>query len=118
MHATAALLLLAMSLTGCVRLYAHTIVPATNDFHATPVMRESPARLNVKRINYPRYIDVRWDSNAIGDIAKEHGFSRVYYADVEELQILLGIWRQTWLIVYGERTEDEAGDSAPPSSGS
>ncbi len=117
MRRAAALLALATGLTGCGLIYHRTILPATNDFRATPVLAGDPATSNAKRISYSYYFDVRWDSNAIGDIAKAHGISPIYYADVEELRIL-GIWRQTWLIVYGERTEDEAGDSPPPSSGS
>ena len=101
---------LSLCLSGCGLLYHRTIVPATNDFHATPVASKIPASSDVKRIRYSWYFDVQWDSNAIGAIAKAHGLSRVDYADVEELRIL-GIWRQTWLIVYGEGAVKEAGDS-------
>lgn len=112
MRATASLLVLSVCLTGCGLLYHRTVVPATDDFHATPVMGKSPGSSNVKRIKYSWYVDVQWDSNGIGDIAKEHGISPVHYADLEELRIL-GIWLQTWLIVYGERTVNEEAD--PPS---
>ncbi len=62
----------------------------------------------MKRIKWSWYLDFQWDSNAIGDIAKAHGISPVYYADVEELQILF-VWNQTWLIVYGESASGEEG---------
>lgn len=41
-----------------------------------------------------------FDSNAIGDIAQEHGLQQVYYADIEVLDIL-GIWRQHKIHIYG-----------------
>ena len=106
-HAVALLALPAL-LPGCQMLYRHTTTPATNDFNATPIVSEIPSSLNVKRIKYSWWLDVQWDSNAIGDIAKAHGISPVYYADVEELQILF-VWNQTWLIVYGESASGEEG---------
>ncbi len=110
-HAVALLALPAL-LLGCQMLYRHTTTPATNDFNATPIVSEIPSSLNVKRIKYSWWLDVQWDSNAIGDIAKAHGISPVYYADVEVLQILF-VWSQTWLIVYGESIDDEAGGPSP-----
>jgi hypothetical protein len=41
------------------------------------------------------------NSNAIGDIAKKHGLSKVYFADLEIFDVL-GIWHHEKLHVYGE----------------
>ncbi len=47
------------------------------------------------------YLHFMWDSNAIGDIAKEHGIETVYYADLEELSVL-GIWHEYTIHIYGK----------------
>ncbi|MBT8350658.1 MAG: hypothetical protein KJO26_05415 [Deltaproteobacteria bacterium] len=41
------------------------------------------------------------NTNAIGDIAKKHGLSKVYFADIEIFNVL-GIWRHEKLHIYGE----------------
>ncbi len=47
------------------------------------------------------YIDVIWDSNAIGDIAKREGIDTVYFVDLEVLKVL-GIWSQYTAHIYGK----------------
>ena len=41
-------------------------------------------------------------SKHFGEIAKEHGFETVYYADLETLSVL-GVWTQQYVHVYGTR---------------
>jgi hypothetical protein len=43
----------------------------------------------------------KWNSNAIGDIAKRYGIKKVYYSDVEILNILR-IWKREKIHIYGE----------------
>lgn len=80
-------------------IYTHTITPLTENLRDTPVV-DAQGKGDTKQIDY--YVRVVWNSNAIGDIAKEHGFSEVYYADLETLRVL-GIWTQEWAHVYGRR---------------
>ncbi|MGE3166956.1 MAG: hypothetical protein AB7O52_18785 [Planctomycetota bacterium] len=89
------------SLVGCVHgfIYEHTTVPLTRDFQRTPVVSRS-AQSDVKRLEVYRANFV-WDSNGIGDIAKQHGLETVYYADLETVNVL-GIWNQFKVIVYGK----------------
>ncbi len=91
----------ALALPGCLSgsLYQRTTLPLTTDFQATPVAEGSVARGNLKQIRF-RWLDVRWDDNAIGAIAKQHGLRRVFYADRETFRVLF--WTQTWVVVYGE----------------
>lgn len=95
-------------LSGCLagRIYTHTTVPLTTDFHATPVVEGDGARGSVKSFRYS-WVDVRWDENAIGRVAKDNGLARIYYADLEVLSIL-GIWTQSYVRVYGEPTAEDA----------
>jgi hypothetical protein len=41
-----------------------------------------------------------WHTNALGDIARQHGLRQLDYADVETLSIL-GIWTQQTVHLYG-----------------
>lgn len=92
--------LLASCATGA--LYTHTVEPLTLNLEVTPVMADS-GKGAVKRFQY--YVDVEWDRNGIGAIAREHGFETVHYADLETFAIL-GIWRQRRVHVYGTRRPD------------
>jgi len=89
--------------TGCLAgggaLYSHVTVPLDVNLDRTPVHRDQ-AQDALRTFNY--FIRVDWGSDGIGDIAKRHGFKRVYYADLETLTVL-GVWRQRWAHVYGER---------------
>jgi hypothetical protein len=92
---------LALGLSGCTTgaLYTHTVFPLTRDFGSTPIASRA-ASGSLKQIRYS-WLDVRWDSNAIGRIAAEHGLARVHYADVEVIRILR-IWERRYVHVYGE----------------
>jgi hypothetical protein len=94
---------LSLALAGCASpfglVYTHTVEPLTTDFHRTPAVSDE-AKGDTKQIDY--YVRVLWSGNGIGEIAKQHGFETVYYADLETLRVL-GIWTQEWAHVYGTR---------------
>ena len=95
-----------MTLAGCIpgAIYTHTIQPLSTDLNQTPVAGGPAKRGDVKQVRF-RMVDVRWDENAIGEIARDNGIHTIYYADVEVLRIL-SVWTQTWTLVYGESDED------------
>ena len=101
----APVLLACQLLSGCIGLiYTHVTEPLTPDLMAAaPVVSES-SRGDVKTIQY--YVQVQWDKNGIGQIAKKYGFDEIYYADLETLRVL-GIWTQQWVHVYGSRKTSE-----------
>lgn len=92
----------AVGCSACVSgaIYSHVTVPLDTNFDATPVLTES-ARESWKTFQYSYYVRVDWGSTGLAEIAREHGMSRIYYADVETLTIL-NIWTQRWVRVYGE----------------
>ena len=97
-------------LCGCTGLvYTHTIEPLTLDLHDTPVVDESSSG-DIKKFQY--YVEVQWDKNGIGAIAKKYGFDEIYYADLETLRVL-GIWTQRWVHVYGTRKAPAPAESMP-----
>jgi hypothetical protein len=118
------LLFLACVVSGCAggRVYSHKTVPFTTDFNATPcdwypestltasrswhnLDAAAGYRLNrsgyggIVRLTYDLY-DVRWSSNAIGDIAKRSGIETICFADLETTSIM-GVWNRYRIHVYG-----------------
>lgn len=92
--------LAAALLSGCTSglIYTHTVRPLTTDFDRTPV-GERVSEGDIKDVRLYN-IEVQWDSNAAGDVAREHGFEQLYYADLETFSIL-GIWTQQTLHLHG-----------------
>ncbi len=90
------LALLTPSVSGCI--YRHTVQPLTLNFRETPsAIREASG--NTKKVTY--YVDVQWDKNGIGTIARKNGIEEVYYADIETLSVL-NYWTQQWVHIYGK----------------
>ncbi|MCR9246288.1 MAG: hypothetical protein NXI31_14750 [bacterium] len=81
---------------GCV--YQHTIRPLTTNFNKTPATVER-GRGDTKQLTVS-YVNLAWDSNGIGDIARANGFEEVWFADLETLRVM-GVWTQQWVHVYG-----------------
>ncbi len=83
-------------------IYTHTTEPLDLNLNRTPIFAEraEAGASDVKSVRY--YVSVDWNSNAIGDIARENGLHTVYYADLEVLSVLFGLWRQATVHVYGE----------------
>ena len=83
--------------------FTWTRVPFTKDLNNTPVPRRE-AGAKVIRIKEPFSgygIAAEFNSNAIGDIARENGMTTVYFADLETFDVL-GIWKHREIMVYGE----------------
>ena len=80
------------------RIYTHKVEPLHSNFSET-LNQRIHGDSDIKHLEY--YVDIRWSSNAIGDIAKENGIETIYYADLETLSIL-GIWNQYTVHVYGK----------------
>lgn len=95
-----------LALAGCVQpitvypIYVHTFEPLTKDYRNTP-LGERRATSDIKEIRYGTYIDIQWDSNAIGELGRQAGLDEVYYADLETVNIM-GVWRQQRIILYGK----------------
>ncbi len=99
--------LCAVVLQGCLGgyLYTHTVRPLTTDLSNTPVVVGPGARSTLVQVRYS-YLDVRAGNNAIGEIARQNGIARVYYADIEVFRVL-GIFTQSYVRIYGEKAPAE-----------
>jgi hypothetical protein len=107
---------LALGLTACGTgplvglVYTNVKLPLTRDLHATPVPTAPPRSKRVIEIKEPVTglgLYARVNSNAIGDIARQNGIDRLYFADQEVFSIL-GIWKTHRVILYGERKKGQA----------
>lgn len=111
----AGILLLLPIISGCLtvgrldsnilrgKIFKHVRVPYTTDLHNTSVtdIQSHGIIIHIEEpiSGYGLYTEL--NSNAIGDIAKKHGLSKVYFADLEIFSVL-GVWRHEKLHIYGE----------------
>ncbi len=105
-----AALLLACLLCGCGVprprgiIYTNLKLPLTRDLHGAPNPEDKPTSGRTLEIKEPisglgLYVEV--DSNAIGDIARQHGMQTLYWADHQYFSIL-GVWTTDRTILFGE----------------
>ncbi len=99
-------------LCGCAQglVYTHVTRPLTTNFHRTPVAGGFNGKGDVKELRYNAFLRVLWDENSIGSVAKQAGFTQIYYADLETFSVL-GVWTQYRVHVYGSKAVGE--DAAP-----
>ncbi len=104
-------LLLATTLlaaSGCVSglVYQRTVRPLDVNLSGSPVFkRDRNLTGEVRHLAFPigiiSRIDILWDSNAIGDIARRSGMKEIYYADIETERVLT-VWRIDTVHLYGK----------------
>ncbi len=102
----ALLLVASLGLPGCGigLIYTRVTTPLDTDFHETPVVRDDDTGSGeVNTLQY--YVRINWGDQGIGELAKKHGFEKVYYADLETLSILNGLFQQRTVHIYGERAD-------------
>ena len=100
-------LALSLLLAGCSNgvlfgsgLYAHTVEPLTFNRNATEIDRSMlHANGDINHIQFR--LSILWGTNGIGDVARKNGIETVYYADIEKLRVLFGIWQEDIVHVYG-----------------
>ena len=95
--------LAALGFAGCAPtgfIYTETVRPLDTDLQETE-FSDQTRKEDVRTLQY-WFVRVKWKGNGIGEIAKAKGFTRVYYADLETLSVLL-VWTQHWVRIYGER---------------
>ncbi len=86
-------------------LYSHTIQPLTVNREPTEVqkaMKEGKGRIT--QIDYPvtAGLSIRVGKNGLGQVAKEHGITTIYYADLEQWSAVFGLWSMEVVHIYGQ----------------
>jgi hypothetical protein len=95
-------------------VYKRVRVPFTSDLHRSPASA-TPAHGKIIQVKEPISgygIYAEFSSNAIGEIAKRHGLTTVYFAD-KEIFSILGVWRHDKIFVYGEKAAEGGEGSSP-----
>jgi hypothetical protein len=92
--------------TGCTSgfVYTNVIRPLSTDMDQTPLGGKTFA-INSKRIQEPLTgfdLSAEWDSRAIGDAARNGGLTTVYFADLQTISVLGGLWKQQIIRVRGD----------------
>lgn len=110
-------LFLALSCGGCISqlfptvepsppvggfLYTDVSFPLTENHRGEP-LTPPLGKGDVKSIHYPlSAVRVSWDSNAIGEIAKQNGIEKIYFADMHVFSVFFGLWNQYEVRIVGE----------------
>lgn len=85
-------------------IYSHTVQPLTINRELTEVdkgVRKAVGRVNQFQYPATAVLTIRTGKNGLGDVAKEHGISTIYYADVERWSALFGLWSMEKVHIYG-----------------
>lgn len=92
-----------LAASGCVSgiVYQRTVRPLDVNLSGSPVFKRDLNRTGAVNKLTIQGLDILWDSNAIGDVARRTGMKEIYYADIETLQIL-GVWRTDTVHLYGK----------------
>lgn len=86
-------------------IYSHTVQPLTINRESTDVRKDmKEGRGRVTQIDYPvtAGLSVRVGKNGLGQVAKEHGITTIYYADLEQWSALFGLWSMEVVHIYGQ----------------
>jgi len=88
------------------KIFTHIRVPYTRNLDNTTVtnIHANGLIIHVEEPISGYGLYTEFNSNAIGDIAKSHGLTKVYFADMEIFDVL-GIWHHERLHIYGEKNE-------------
>ena len=98
------LLLAGCSMAGPGRLYTNVILPYSTDFNNTTVGTKH-CILKAHKIKEPVSgygVTVEWSTSQIQSAARDAGITTISCIDEETFSILLGIYTQEKLIIYGD----------------
>ncbi|WP_319523188.1 hypothetical protein [uncultured Desulfosarcina sp.] len=96
--------------------YTRVRLPLTRDLKAVPLPVHPPGSKRTIEIKEPLTgfgMYARVNSNALGDIARQNGITRLHFADQEVFSIL-GIYKTHRVILHGEADPDPSDTAAAP----
>jgi hypothetical protein len=88
--------------TGCSSpglIYTNITRPDTTNFNNSPIGSKI-CRVNAHRLKVR--VSGEWSSKIIDNAMREAGMTKCYYVDVKTLSLLLGTYKRTTLILYGD----------------
>lgn len=99
--------MLGLATAGCAgqgMLYTRVVNPYSHDFHATPVGAKT-CRVNEHVLRDPvggTHVSIDFTLRVVQEAAREAGITHLYYADLETLSILSGMYQRKTLILCGD----------------
>ena len=99
--------MLSLATAGCVGqglLYTRVVSPYSHDFHATPTGGKT-CRVNEHIFREPfsrTNVSVSFTSRVVEQAARAAGMTNLYYADLETLSVLNGVYQRKALILCGD----------------
>lgn len=96
-----------MATAGCVGqgvLCTRVTTPYSREFRETPAGRKS-CRVNERIYREPMSganVSVRLTHRVLQEAARGSGITNLYYADLETVSVLFGVFEQKTLILYGD----------------
>jgi hypothetical protein len=96
-----------MCSSGCGLIYTNVVRPHSRDFNNTPIGSKQ-CTINAHKIQVPvmplarSRVSAEWDTECISDAAQKAGITKIYYTEIHTLEILLGTYKRSSLIIYGD----------------
>ena len=93
--------------SGCGLLYTHTTRSLSRDFDNTPIGSKK-CTLSTHKINVPLMplttsrVSAEWDTECIAEASRKAGIKKIYYTDIQTLDVLLSTYRRQTIIIYGD----------------
>lgn len=97
-------------------VYTRVKLPLTRDLKAAPMPAQPPGSMRTIEVKEPFTgfgMYARVNSNALGDIARQNGMTRLYFADQEVFSIL-GIYKTHRVILHGNVDPERSDTAAAP----
>ena len=102
--AIALLLLLSAGCANFGAAYSDVTSPASLDFNSTPSGTKRCV-INSYKLKEPVTgigLSAEWDRNYLKSMAANAGITNLYYADIRVRSVLMGLYSQKFLILYGD----------------
>ena len=93
--------------SGCGLLYTHTTRSLSRDFDKTPIGSKK-CTISSYKINVPLLhlttsrVSAEWDTECIAEASRKAGIKKIYYTDIQTLDVLLSTYRRQTIIIYGD----------------
>ena len=93
--------------SGCGLLYTNTTRPLSKDFDNTPIGSKK-CTISSYKINVPLLplttsrVSAEWDKELISEASRKAGIKKIYYTEIQTLDVLLSTYRRQTIIIYGD----------------
>ncbi|MCK5010229.1 MAG: hypothetical protein KAS98_07070 [Deltaproteobacteria bacterium] len=93
--------------SGCGLIYSNVTRPHSRDFSNTPIGSKK-CTFSTHKINVPLMplatsrISAEWDTECIAEVSRKAGIKKIYYTEIQTLDVLLSTYRRQTIIIYGD----------------